>query len=149
MTTLNMYDSFIRDQLKSGQIDLEDTGTYTFKIALVTAAYSPTSGTDDFWDDVSANEVSGTNYTAGGNAITSPTVSLAGGTITFDAADPATWAQSGAGFSNSRRAIVYADSGTPGTSRLICYSDDFGSDKGNVAGNLTVTISATGIFTAT
>jgi len=149
MANLNMYDTFIRDQLKSGQIDLEDTATYTFKVALVTSVYSPTTGTDDFWDDVSANEVSGTGYTAGGNAIASPAVTLAGGTIKFDATDPSTWSQSGAGFANARRAIVYADSGTAATSRLICYSDDFGTDKGNVAGDLTISISATGIFTAT
>jgi len=149
MANLNMYDTFIRDQHKSGQIDLEDTVTYTFKIAIVTSAYSPATGTDDFWDDVSANEVSGTGYTAGGNAIASPAVTLAGGTITFDAADPSTWSQDGAGFSNGRRAIVYADTGTPGTSRLIAYSDDFGSNQGNVSGDLTLTISATGIFTAT
>ena len=66
----------------------------------------------------------------------------------MDAGDPATWTQNGAGFSNGRRAIVYYDSTVAATSVLIGYSDDFGSDQGNLNTDFTVTINAAGLFTS-
>jgi hypothetical protein len=93
--------------------------------------------------------VSGTNYTAGGNACASPTWSDdAGGTLKFDADDPATWSQHASGFSNGRRIVLYYDTGTGSTSRLVGYSDAAGADFGNVAGDLSVTFNAAGIYTS-
>ena len=73
----------------------------------------------DFFDDASANEVSGTNYTAGGTQIS-------GVTLTLDGDDPEwvhgdiTWLQSaGAGFANGRSFIWYYRTGVGSTSRLI------------------------------
>lgn len=52
-------------------------GTITWgtsvKCALLTASYTPNLMTDTFWADISANEASGTGYTAGGQALGSPT----------------------------------------------------------------------------
>ena len=42
--------------------------------ALVTSSYTPNLGTDDFWNDVVANEAAGTGYTANGFAIASRTL---------------------------------------------------------------------------
>ena len=73
-------------------------------------------------------------------------MTLSAGTVTFDAAD-ATWPQSAAGFSNARKAILYKDTGTASTSPLIAYAD-FGADKGNVTGDLTLQMDAAGIITS-
>ena len=147
----NLYDIFRHKQVanNSEAIDLNTPGGNGIKIALVTSAYSPNQNTHDFWDDVSANEVSGTNYTAGGNVCANPGTSLDGsGNVVFDADDPATWSADGSGFSNARRAIMYRDTGTGSTSQLIAYSDDFGADKGNVGGDFSIALAAAGILIA-
>ena len=144
----NLYDIFREDQIDgNGNVDLETPGGNGYKIAFVTSAYTVNQNTHDFWDDASASEVSGTNYTADGNLIANPAVTITGGgLITWDADDPATWLESAGGFSNARRAIIIRDTGTASTSELIAYSDDFGMDKGNVGGDLTVQLDAAGIF---
>ena len=142
----NLYDNFRLRQNNGGAIDFD---TATLKVAIVTGAYTPLQNVHNFWNDVEANEVSGTGYTAGGNTCANIAVDLAvDGLVTVDCADPAVWAQNGAGFSNGRRAIVYEDSGLAITSGLIGYSDDFGVDQGNVAGSFTVTINPNGLFTS-
>lgn len=146
-TTLNLYDQWrdiVADPTRAAAI------AGTLKCAIVTASYSPDQNADDFWSDVSANEVSGTGYTAGGNACATPTWSGpdGAGLLTFDASDPATWSQNAAGFSNGRYAVFYYDTGTGSTSRLVAYSANFGADAGNVAGDFSVAINAAGIYTA-
>jgi len=146
-TTFNLYDLW-RDSVADPARSAAIAGT--LKMAIVTAAYTVNQNTHDFWDDASASEVSGTGYTAGGNACASPTWTGPDGSglLTFDADDPATWAQDPGGFTNGRRAILYYDTGTGSTSRLVGYSADFGADIGNVAGNLSITLNASGIYTA-
>ena len=121
-----------------------DFNTDTIKVALTTSSYSPAASTHDYFNDVT-NEVSGTNYAAGGATLGSLSLTESGGTVTFDAADT-TWSQSGAGFSNARYAVIYKSTGTSSTSPLIGYID-FGSDKGNVAGDLTIQWGASGLIT--
>lgn len=146
MASWNLYDTFRKNQI--GGVGADITAG-TIKIALVTSAYTVDQNLHDFWNDVSANEVSGSNYTAGGNACASQTNTMSGaGLVTYDANDPTTWSQHATGFSNARRAIIYKDTGVSSTSTLIAYSDDFGADKGNVAGDLSITLDAAGIFTS-
>lgn len=145
-TTFNLYDEWreiVADPTRSAAI------AGTLKMAIVTSAYTVDQALHDFFNDIT-NEVTGTNYTAGGNACASPTWTDggAGGTMTFDASDPATWSQHASGFSNGRRAILYYDTGTGSTSRLVGYSADFGADSGNVAGDFSVTFDAAGIYTS-
>lgn len=150
MASWNLYDKFRQGQITglagTGAIDLANA---TLKISLHTNTYTPNQNTDDFFDNAT-NEVSGTNYTAGGNAVASVTVSnpTTAGVITVDGNDPATWSQSTAGFSNARLAVLYEDTGTPATSGLIAYSDDFSADRGNVDGDFSITLDANGIFTS-
>jgi len=144
--TFNLYDKYRQNSFNGGAIDID---TATLKMAVVTSAYTLDQNLHDFWDDANTNEVTGTGYTANGNACTTGTVSLSGGgLVTVDANDPATWSQNGAGFANGRRAILIDDTGTASTSPLIGFSNDFGADKGNVDGDFTVTINASGIYTA-
>jgi len=143
MSNWNLYDTWRDNRLD----DTNAAVTGTLKVALVLTGYTTDQNLHDFFSDIT-NEVSGTNYTAGGNAAASPTYTLSGaGLITFDAADPATWSQSGAGFSTARRAILYYDTGTAATSRLVAYSEDFGADRGNVSGDFSIAFDAAGIYT--
>lgn len=147
--TLNLYDNFRLGGWEGGAINFETPGGNGIKAALVTNAYTPDQNAHDFWNDVSANEVSGTGYTAGGNVLANGTATVNGaGLVTVDLDDPAAWAENAAGFSNARRVIIYHDTGTPTTSRLIGYSDAFASDQGNTAGPFTVTVNASGLFTS-
>lgn len=146
--TLNLYDKFRQKQASgNGAVNLE---SLTVKCMIVTAGYTPNQNTHDFRDDLGATEVSGTGYSAGGNTCATPTVTLSGaGLVTVDFADPATWAQNAAGFSNGRRAVFYiARGGASSADELIAYTDDFGADKGNVDGDFSVLINASGLFTS-
>jgi len=129
-------------------VDFDDNTTTTVKIALVSSSYTPSVDAHDFFNDVSANEVSGTGYTAGGNEVANKSVSApSSGVVTVDANDPATWSQNAAGFSNARYAILYKDTGNTATSPLISYYD-LSTDQGNVSGDLALALDAAGIFTA-
>lgn len=143
-----VYDNFKLKQLNGNGIDLDDPAV-TLKIALVTNSYVPNTATHDFFDDVNANEVTGTNYTAGGNAIASKTVTLSAGVVTVDAADPATWVQSASGFANARYAILYQDTGGAASTDPLIAHHNFGTDVGNTAGDLTLQLAADGILTLT
>lgn len=145
MADWNIYDTFRENRLTPTSSAI----TGTLKCALVDSTYTPDQNAHDFWNDVSGDEVSGTGYTANGNACGSPGLSMDGsGNITYDASDPATWAENAAGFSNARRAILLFDTGTGSTSRLAAYSDDFGADKGNTTGDFSIVLDAAGIFTS-
>ncbi len=142
MAAWNLYDTWRDNRLD----DTSAAVAGTLKVALVDAT-TPDQNLHDFFDDI-ITEVIGTGYTAGGNAAASPTYTLSvAGLITFDASDPATWAQDAAGFSTARRAILYYDTGTASTSRLVAYSDDFGADRGNVSGDFSIAFDAAGIYT--
>jgi hypothetical protein len=137
------YDAFKTAQFNGNALDF-DTGA-TLKLALVTSSYTPNRATDDFWDDVVANEVSGTNYVAGGTALSTKTLTINANTLTFDA-DDITFNQDAGGFTNARYAILYNDdAGGDASSRLVAYND-LVSDRGNVNSNLVLQF-PNGIFT--
>jgi len=124
-----------------------DWDSDTIKVALVSSAYTPNQDTHDYFDDVVANEVSGTGYTAGG-------LSLAGKTSTYDAANnvlvldanDAVWANSTI---TARYAVVYDDAGATNAQKALIGYVDFGSDQSSTNGNFTVTWDATGIIRIT
>lgn len=144
---MNIYDTW-RDVVADPTRAAAVAGT--LKCMIVTAAYTPSQNTDQFVTTPIASEVSGTGYTARGNACATPTWSGpdGAGLLTFDASDPAIWTQNAAGFSNGRRAVFYYDTGTNGTSQLVAYSDNFGADLGNLAADFSVTINAAGLYTS-
>lgn len=79
--------------------------------------------TDQFYSDVSTDEASGTNYTAGGQALSNVTVTQddtgnGGAYIDFDNVVFSNITVSGVD-----AGIIYFDTGTPSTSRLLCYFD--------------------------
>jgi hypothetical protein len=118
----------------------------TFKIAMFTS--SRTDANQDLTGYTVTNEVSGTNYTAGGAALGSVTLGLAdnsGGTATafLDFADT-TWSSST--ISSARVAVIYnstlSTAGTGGTVGHAAYPTvavlDFGGDKSSSAGDFTI-----------
>lgn len=143
MATTKTYGSLITKAFNK-EIDWD---TDTIKVALVTSAYTPNQDTHDYWDDVSANEASGTGYTAGGATLGSKTVTYTAGTnvTTFDAAD-VSWTTSTI---TARYAVIYDDSpATAATKPLIGYVD-FGTDQSSSAGTFSIVWNASGIFTTT
>jgi hypothetical protein len=131
MPTLTKYNNFLKTQMNGGAgtaARVVDFDTDTIKIALASASYTPNASTHAVFSDIT-NEVTGTNYTAGGATITTPTLTESSGTVTFGG-DNITWAYSAAGFTNARYAILYKSTGTSSTSTLIGYYD-LGSDQSN------------------
>lgn len=137
------FDSYIKGKYTGEFTAFVDHDADTFKVSIHTVTYSPNRATHQYHDDLT-NEVTGTNYTAGGNEVANPAVTVAANVITFDADDPATWAQDGSGFNDGRIAVLYKDSGASATSNLVAYND-FGSSKGNVDGDLAIELAADGI----
>lgn len=134
-----VYNGF-KKHIMDGSLDLVND---TIKCALMANTYTPDIDADEFWSDVSADEASGTNYTAGGNALTTKTTTIddTNDRGLYDADNPV--------FSNvtitARYAVIYKDTGVAGTSVLIgCL--DFGSDQTATAGDFTVNLNAAGLL---
>lgn len=110
---ITIYNNF-KEILMEGAIDLVNDA---IKVALVTG-YTIDVDAHEHWDDVAANEESGTGYTAGGETLANPTVTQddTDDEGVFDA-DDVTW--SGLDVGTPSHAIIYKDSGTPATSPLI------------------------------
>ena len=143
MATLDKHESW-------QELVLDGTSTVNWesdviRVMLVTSAVAPNLATHIYIDDVSANEVSGTNYTAEGEALANVAVTAASGTATVDA-DDTTWLQNAGGFTDARYAYIYKDTGTPATS-LIFMSIDLTTNRGNVNGDFTLQWNASGLFT--
>ncbi len=117
-------------------VDLEAD---VIKVGLLDNVHAFTA-TNTVWGDISANEIAGTGYTAGGATLAGKAVTEAA-TTKFDGTDIA-WTT--ATFS-AYHAVVYD---TTATSNLIC-SFDFGGIKTVTAGTFTIQWHANGIITLT
>lgn len=138
-----LYGNFLAKALNK-EVDWDSD---TIKVALLTSSYTPNQDTHDYFDDVSANEVSGTGYSAGGQTLGSKTVTYdsANNVIVLDAAD-VTWSSSTI---TARYAVVYDDSGATAASKALIGYVDFSSDQSSTNGNFTITWDATGIVRIT
>ena len=121
-------------------IDFDDTTAGAFKCMLVDSSYTPNFDTDSVKTDVSG-EIVGAGYAAGGEALTSVTFTISGGTITWDAGD-VTWTAST--ITNAQGAVVY-DTTEP-NEPLIAYVD-FGGSFSTTSGTFQIVWNASGIFT--
>lgn len=121
-----------KKKILDGDIVLD---TDTIKLMLLDDNHTPDIDAEEFIDDVSANEVSGTGYTAGGETVTNIAVTV---DDTNDRAyadgDDVSWSNATITY---RYAYLYKDTGTPGTSAIIGYYDP-GSNQTSTAGTLTV-----------
>ncbi len=118
-----------------------DWDTDTIKAALLTA-YTVNQDTHDFFDDVSATEITGTGYTAGGATLGTKTATYDTATdqVRLDAADT-TWTTSTL---SATDAVVYKSTGTASTSPLLA-GIDFGATVSTTAGTFQVTWDSVGI----
>lgn len=135
-----VIDKFIENQFESGALNL-DIGGDSLKVALYTSTKVPSEANDDLFN--TTNEVTGTGYTSGGEAVTGQSIVLSTGTVTFDIAD-VVFAQNAAGFTNARFAYLYKVSG----GQIIAFAD-LTSDRSVVGGSLTLEIDTLGVFTVT
>lgn len=122
------------------EIDLDSD---SLKVMLCTSAYTPNQDTHQYKSSIT-NEVTGTGYTATGQALASLVVAYTAGTntINLDAADTV-WTSSTI---TARYAVVYDSTpGTDATRPLICYID-FGADVISSGGSFTIAWDAAGII---
>lgn len=117
--------------------------TDTIKLMLLTSSHTPDADAEVFIDDVSANEVaaSGT-YSAGGGTLT-----WSGSTDDTDdeGVGDATDISFTSATITARYAAIYKDTGTPGTSPIICVID-FGSNQSSTAGTFAIAFASEGII---
>lgn len=140
--TAFMYTLFAKKQLDGSASVVWSSDT--IKVALLTSSYSPAKDTHDFFDDVNANEITGTGYSAGGATLASKTSAGASGVADLDAAD-VSWTSSTL---TARYAIIYQSTGTASTSKLIGYID-FGANVSTTAGTFSIVFDAAGVVTIT
>lgn len=123
-----------------------DFDSDSIKVMLCTSAYTPDQDTHQYKSDVTS-EVTGTGYTAGGEALTTASLTYTAGTnvLKLDA-DDVTWAGSTI---TARYAVIYDSTpATDATRPLLAYVD-FGADVSSSAGNFTITWDTAGIATVT
>ena len=132
--TGNFMCTSFKKELLYGVHDFDNSSGDTFKIALYTNSASFTAATTAY---TTSNEVSGTNYTAGGGALTNVDPTSSGTTALTDFQDET--------FANAtitaRGALIYNT--TPNTTSLSVTNPsvvvlDFGADKTSTAGDFTI-----------
>ena len=128
----NFMCTSFKKELLEGVHDFLNSGGDTFKIALYTNSASFTAATTAY---TTSNEVTGTNYTAGGNTLTRVNPASSGTTAFTDFADT-TWSSSTI---TARGAMIYNDTASGNPAVVIL---DFGSDKTSTNGDFTVVFPA-------
>jgi len=113
--------------LLSGLHDFDNPGGNTFKIALYTSSATLGASTTAY---SATNEVTGTNYTAGGNTLVSVSPTTSGTTAFVDFADT-TWS---AATITANGALIY----NANSSNASVVTLAFGSDKSSSNGDFTI-----------
>lgn len=128
-----------------GEASAIDYLSDTIKVALLDNTFTPDLDTQEFFADVSADEVVGAGYVAGGATLTGKAISYdpATNTVKFDADDPE-WNPSTI---TARYAVVYKSTGTGSTSPLLSIVD-FGVDQSTLGGAFTIAWSGAGMLEA-
>lgn len=114
----------VAEDMAEGAIDFD---TDTFYAMLVTSSYTP-SPAHTKRSDIT-NEVSGTGYTAGGQAITM-TVSRTSGSTTITPG-AVTWVSPVSGFTAARAVIYKSRGGAASADELVCCIDPGGAIAAN------------------
>lgn len=137
--TANAYGSLPVGQFSATAARRIDWASDTIKVLLTTSAYTPDQDTHTYLSDVT-NEITGTGYTAGGQALSGKSVAYDSATNeTRLIAAATTWS---AATITARRAVVYKDTGSAATSPLIGWVD-FGVDQSITGADLALTWDAT------
>lgn len=140
-----------KTEILNGGIDLLSD---TIKVALVTSSYTPDKDSHDYFNDIT-NEVSGSGYNSGGNALTWTGIEFGdpasqnnavsqnndNDRAEFDA-DDVSWNPSTI---TARAAVLYKSTGTPANDTLIAYVD-FGDDYSSNNEDFTIEWDSAGIL---
>ena len=113
--------------LLDAEMDFSSNTGQAYKIALYTSSATLDATTTAY---ATTNEVSGTNYTAGGNTLTLVAAATSGTTAFIDFADT-TWANATI---TARGALIY----TTANSNAAIAVLDFGADKASTAGDFKI-----------
>lgn len=127
--------------LTDGSIDLIND---TIKGMLLTSSHTTSITADIYIDDVSANEASGTGYSAGGFTVDGLSKDVSTATTKYDATDETLSTAT----VTARYIAWYKDTGTPGTSPIISI-EDLGADKTSTAGDWVYTVASGGLYNVT
>lgn len=144
------YTTNMTDPVVSGGIDLDSD---TIVIVLVSASYTPNRLTHSLWSDVSAYEVTGTGYTAGGQALANKANTYDSGTgIGKWDADDVVWSSStieakyavlvrraGGSLVSGDLLIAYVDLNTASGSATLASAGGAFTLAWNASGIMTVT----------
>ncbi len=126
--TQAMCTSF-KQALLDGEMDFSSDTAQSYKIALYTSSASLDATTTAY---TTSNEVTGTNYVAGGNTLSISTNPTSTGTTAFLSFATTTWSTATI---TARGALIYQAGGsTPAVAVL-----DFGGDKTSTAGDFQIT----------
>ena len=117
-----------KTEILTGTHNFSASGGNTFNLALYTSSASLGASTTAY---TTSNEVSGSGYTAKGNALTSVTPALSGSTAVCDFADTSFTSAS----FTARGCLIFNDSATGDPA--VC-AIDFGSDKTVTSGTFTI-----------
>ena len=126
----NVISDVFKEELLKGNHDFD--GGATYKIALYTS--SKTVSVSDPTSYNTTNQISGTNYTAGGNTLANPAVGRSGSTSFVDF-DDTSWTT--ATFT-ARYAQIYQSSGGAASGNNSVLVFDFGADFTPTAGTFTI-----------
>lgn len=128
------------------EVDLD--GNANLYMMFTSSSEVPDVDTDDYENDITANEVTGTNLSSGGVALTNAVASYdsATNTIKFDCDDVSVANVTASDIKNLH--IVDKTSGVASTNPLIAYCV-LDSALNPSAGTLSVTIDSAGVFTIT
>src|SRR5215204_3851059 len=141
VTASGIYVATLNDVLDTTQLAL-DLDLETHKGAIFSNAITPNFTTDTAYAvaPYDASEVTGTNWPAGGVALTGTTVTGSAGATIFDATDVSVATVT---FTNGRCYLLYADA-LAGNNAILLVN--FGADYSPVAGTFGITWPAGGIF---
>ena len=118
-----------KQALLDGEMDFSTNTAQSYKIALYTSSASLDAATTAY---TTSNEVTGTNYVAGGNTLSISTNPTSTGTTAFLSFATTTWSTATI---TARGALIYQAGGsTPAVAVL-----DFGGDKTSTAGDFQIT----------
>lgn len=110
-------------------------------ITLISDSATPNFDTMDFWDDLVANEVTGTNWAAGGVALTGTELTISSGVLVFDATDVSVASTT---ITGAMAAVLRTSVGADATDQLVLLSD-FVTAVTTVNGTFAINWHATGI----
>ena len=120
-----------------------DNTTYTTLAGIVAAADAHFNGSGT--TNLQVDEVSGGDYTAGGVALTSVTITESGGTVTFDSAN-FTRSKNASNPTNARWGVIFNNTLA---SKKAAAVYDLGAVKDFTTGALTLTVPGTGWWQTT